>query len=1244
MLVKALSRKLLGYFVTLLFIVTVAGCGGGGGSSTGNTPESPIAGNETLIEARTAGGIRASALSSTVTLDGTKSFISSNSPSFTSSNVDLSYNWEFTHIPEGSSAILQNATSATPSFTADVLGDYIVQLIVTAQGYTSKRTVQSILVYDPSVSPSLWYGKYPGHLGLSSNCIECHAGDKIHTNGKLIKGKHETHIASSSACESCHTIKGFDIAVKTDHGEVFGNCSVCHNNVKAIGKSEFHSVTDSECDACHNTVSFLTLEADGSYNHSNITRACQGCHNGKVARGKHEAHENTTQDCGFCHTTVDFKNAFPDHTDPDGIVFGKRCYSCHNDDPVNGIGKSSTGFHPNDMSIAQDMSLDCDVCHSITAFNMGGFFNHSLVDITLDPQEPACYKCHNDSSTNIGATQMPNDTNHQSLSTNLDCYLCHTTETFVGATNFDHSGLDPSKRCDDCHGNSAAVSPDVPAIGIPAPSSTFVHVNTNGADCGACHTPGTFKTGVFDHSTVDMATTSCVSCHDGLISTGLSDFEDHIPLDSTSPADCDVCHTTTTYESFATPVVMTHTDPGVDITVCSACHDGVKSSGKSVGHVPTRSLDCGDCHVNTSNYTDFTLSPWDHAAIGAGSDTDCASCHDAGYATPKSTTHIPSVAECSVCHTDTSVGGFATNNFRSAVHDSLTTGCEGCHVSKFFPDALDVNKFKASSHLPTAQDCHFCHSAAATDFMDVSKFNHDGITSNCSSCHNGATNNFNAGAVGEPGDTIHSSISADCSICHTTSKAWLDGAYVDHTSPDVLKVRCDNCHSGAFTSNTPPAPVIKGKNFISNHPVTSSDCVVCHASDPAIDFKDGGVDHTSAAVKAQRCDNCHGSTATGLSSNHVPIGSDDCGSCHIGGGSFKPSTFDHVGITDNCTSCHDGSYKDSGALGKADAPTTHVTTTAECNACHNTDKFAGAKFDHSTVTTSTRCDTCHNGTVAQGKEPPLGHVPTNQDCRQCHQTTGFIPGTFDHSQNSSTARCDSCHGAGYATPKSAGHIKTTQDCKVCHSGFVSFVGGTFDHSGVTSSTRCDSCHDGVTAKGKADAVPAHITTSLDCRSCHTTGTFVGGTWTHDSSSAGNCTNCHDNGGGATEQSLTHITTSIQCDECHTTSAWTFKHKSPYGAKDSNGYFTMGNYPGDHSTWKIPKNRCDLCHTSGFTTSVLPINNANFTWNEAPSLAPTCAACHQSEAREEHGNITSVTNRYANCLVGCHEHSITKTKW
>jgi parallel beta-helix repeat protein len=60
----------------------------------------------------------------TVTLDGSGS-------SDVELDYPLEYSWQFTSKPEGSTAVLSDADTVSPSFTVDVLGDYYIELVVT---------------------------------------------------------------------------------------------------------------------------------------------------------------------------------------------------------------------------------------------------------------------------------------------------------------------------------------------------------------------------------------------------------------------------------------------------------------------------------------------------------------------------------------------------------------------------------------------------------------------------------------------------------------------------------------------------------------------------------------------------------------------------------------------------------------------------------------------------------------------------------------------------------------------------------------------------------------------------------------------------------------------------------------------------------------------------------------------------------------------------------------------------------
>ena len=522
------------------------------------------------------------------------------------------------------------------------------------------------------------------------------------------------------------------------------------------------------------------------------------------------------------------------------------------------------------------------------------------------------------------------------------------------------------------------------ATGKPLSTPFYAHMPTT-EDCSVCHTPGTFSTGTFNHSGPSFVGT-CDSCHNNVI--GVGKLPNHIPTDPLQ--DCDACHVTTDFAD----VTFDHTS--TNTSDCLACHDGNISKGKSVGHVST-DLNCSTCHlVAANNYTTFA-GTFDHTPSVI--DNNCASCHNTGIAKPKKVNHIPAQAECSQCHNDTTTGGFASaSNFLGSVHPGLTSGCEGCHTSKFIAD--NPNAVKSASHLPTAQDCDVCHSNNSP-FSPVTNFTHAGITGNCESCHNGSANNVTAGALGKAQATNHPATTADCGSCHAIGKNFTDGTF-DHTG---IVSNCSSCH-GDNPTNTPVGPK---KN--SGHVLTSQDCSVCHVPGT---FKNAIFDHTGIV---NNCASCHdGVTATGKDAKVSPahiVTNKDCSVCH-NPTAFAAAKFDHTGVVDNginCATCHDGAT----ARGKTPPPD-HVPTTQDCSVCHQTTGFVPGTFDHTGIVNN--CRSCHDGKFAIGKSGT--HVQTNQDCGVCHTTSyplTFTGAVFDHT--GIVDNCESCHNGGTAIGKDA---------------------------------------------------------------------------------------------------------------------------------------------------------------------------------------------------------------------------------
>jgi hypothetical protein len=1043
---------LIAYLITCMFVVFVTGCGDGGGSvdQAGTTPSTEID-----IEA-ISGPIVAVRVGEVATLDDSRSF--------SGSTEALSYSWSFSHKPAGSNSTLQGATTASPSFVADVRGVYMVQLVVSAEGISSQRTITTVVVTNSNERRT---GRF-NHLGLSSNCVNCHNGVNLQVSGELLFPKPPTHIASSNNCQTCHTPQGFNIIPFADHQEVFGNCSVCHDGVTAIGKSQSHTPTDAECDDCHNTISFLELAPDGSFDHSSITRACNGCHNGTVATGKTPTtadtppgtHPVTNSECGYCHTTASFLNPYPDHTGPDVVGPGIMCDSCHVADG-SGSGTGQTVGHP-------VTTVDCDTCHSISAFKMpGGIFNHSLLDATEQP----CESCHNGNNSINAIDKTPSPPIGSHPDTISDCGVCHNTDSFFPAFN-NHDGV--VDNCQSCHGIDATVK----SLNH-MPTNPNLPGTINDQDCVDCHTFGTFASGTYNHEGV---IDNCASCHDNVITVGK--LPNHISTSHLTNEDCSICHTTTAF----VPAAFDHV--GINVNDCASCHDGNKTIGKANNHLPT-AQDCSACHA-TSNIDSSTFKDTPNFAH-TGITGNCESCHSgnpdhvAVGAKGKLPNHIPALNGCDVCHMDTTTGGFASAaTFKPAVHDGFTQGCEGCHVSKFLPTANSVqNIIKAPNHLPTNQDCYLCHTISSF-IPDI--FTHKDISGNCASCHDGSTNNVAVGARGATNTTLHQTTNEDCGTCHNTA-AFAD-AFVDHSGPEVVGKRCDTCHDGGAGGAT-------GKN--AGHLTTTQDCAVCHVAGGT--FIPAVFDHTGIV---DNCASCHnGTDATGLSPGHVDTLGKDCSSCH-NTTAFAGAKYDHTGIVNGCATCHDGVT----ARGKTPPPN-HVPTTGDCSDCHQTTGFRPATFDHVGIVDN--CRSCHDGAYAIGKTS--SHVPTNQDCGVCHTTTSFIGAGFNHT--GIVDNCASCHDGSTAPGKHNAHITTALDCHSCHTT-ATFVGGTWTHD-ASSVGNCDQCHN--TDGGARSKPQGHLSTNVQCDVCHSTDGWAPARFSHspaypaypgDHRIDPGCSGCHGN--------------------------------------------------------------------------------------------------------------------------------------
>ena len=412
---------------------------------------------------------------------------------------------------------------------------------------------------------------------------------------------------------------------------------------------------------------------------------------------------------------------------------------------------------------------------------------------------------------------------------------------------------------------------------------------------------------------------------------------------------------------------------------------------------------------------------------------------------------------------------------------------------------------KPATHSPADNNCQNCHTTAA---WLPANFDHNGVTGNCFSCHNGTD------ATGKGAQ--HIATTNTCESCHSVV-AWKPATTVDHSQ---VGGNCAACHNGTTPLGTPPISTgtITGKPADAIHQNTTAQCSTCHTT---VAWTPASFDHTGLTSD---CSSCHnGTNATGKTATHITT-TNTCESCH-GTATWRPATrVDHTQVTGTCVACHSGGVTISTGTvtGKS---ATHLPTTNLCANCHTTTTWIPASaFDHTQAAVTT-CYSCHSGSVAISSGYVTGknatHIATSNTCENCHTTNAWKPATFDH-VGVAAGTCSTCHNGVQASGKPTAHIVTTAECDTCHTT-LAWRPTHFNHTGVTSG--CAACHDGIAATGK----PAgHFATTRECIECHNTAawtpaahTHVSGNYPGNHRTALDCTNSACHGGNSEAVTLAH---------------------------------------------------------------------------------------------------------------------------
>jgi hypothetical protein len=921
-----------------------------------------------------------------------------------------------------------------------------------------------------------------------------------------------------------------------------------------------------------------------------------------------------------------------------------------------------------------------------------------------------CASCHL-SGQRLARGNVVMTGNH--LPTSLACDSCHTTKSFSGA-RFDHQGV-AAGSCVSCH-NGARAS---------GRSANHVPYQTVGAAanaaCDSCHKAGfTSWSGARFHANVSVGT-GCASCHSGAVQGAVGKPATPIHAGVTA---CESCHATTGWAG----AKVDHAGFNAS-TNCASCHNGGAATGKPGAHIPVGSSNCFSCHAVSG----WKPTKWNHTQLTVAG--QCATCHTGGYppASGRSTKHVPytsvaafASANCDSCHKSGSGSWTPAKVHTSA---SVASGCATCHSGGFAPA---VGKPSNALHATVTGTCESCHKSTST--WSGAKVDHSGYNAatNCASCHNGSTATGKSGTHIPVGSTncfschattgwaptkwnhTQTTVAGQCASCHTGGFPPADGRSANHVPyasvPATASANCDSCHKSGFgtwapakvhastsistncanchTGGFPPAA---GKPSNALHASVTGNCESCHKSTST--WSSAKVDH-SGYNAATNCASCHnGSTATGKSGTHIPVGSTNCFSCHATTG-WAPTKWNHTqttvtaqcaschtggyppadgrsathvpyasvpalaaancdtchksgysawatakvhanaSISTSCASCHTGAY--SPAVGKP-SNSTHASVTGNCESCHkSTSTWSSAKVDHSTFSAATNCASCHNGNPTTGK--PAAHIPVGStNCFSCHGVTGWTPTKWNHTQTTVTAQCASCHTGGY--PPADGRSAT-------HVPYASVP--------ATAAANCDTCHkSGYTAWAPAK-VHANASISTSCASCHT-GAYSPAVGKPSNSThaavTGNCESCHKSTSNWSSAKVDHSTFSAatNCASCHNGNPTTGKPGThiPVGATNCfSCHGVTGWTPAKWNHTQMPvAAQCATCHTGGYPPADGRRANHVPYQAVATTAAANCDTCHKSgfaawTPARVHTNA-SISTSCATCHTGAYAPAVGK---
>lgn len=1013
-------------------------------------------------------------------------------------------------------------------------------------------------------NPDFWEGG-----AVTNACDICHGNDADSMDTRSNSQVHDAHLAKGYSCQVCHS----DTATNATTLAASGSINGVHVNGTADVAFDSSTVTGVTFSGTSYGTDDFTC---GIYCHSNGTN--------KVAPAWNT---DTTGACGTCHQVASgdtvnlLGGAHRAHVfDLSGPQLA--CNSCHTHDGSAGQANSAHVNGVKDLK-ADYMATVCDPCHGSV---FGGTGNDAQ-PIWATPGSVSCKTCHTgDVIATINAAAPPKNNydaagHGTKLNTPQMCTSCHSTGDdnnhlgALGDTNrllspvgVTYNPADSKPFCSLCH------SGEDNHFGNDNSTGEATNLSTDGNNCVICHDPH----GQQDKKAANLDAMLRMTIN-GRTVTGFTDKTDRATYYNTVDVGegvCQTCHDPNEVNNFnRTTANTSHGGSGV----CISCHPHTTT--------PAFKASCDGCHGDsgTGQYWPFGSGgsiPTANDEVGEHDVHVLAISQQLGYGNIADlladvATDTQQKAICEYCHAGTSndgdhglVGSLDADVFvdsdlvrhakflngtadANAVYNNVADTCAtvACHNNKTTVDNVygwhnnannpgcilchnDINVTTAG----TTGATHAAHTGAATLY---------GVTINCASCHDAATNwstktvpatkhidgTFDMGgtvSLTYGGSLPTGSTFGSCGInaCHENGKGAATPAYTWGTAGGSA---CGICHAATPTSgdHTVHLSGTQGPNLGTN-------CSGCHLSNANNTSMASMATHINGTVSfnnvanapapygvvsgqlglvgndaVDSCDLCHGgNTAANLAKDYwttaTPV---TCGSCHgdytaaVIGGITAPAragsaytSWGHgrsAGVNSSkpnqgCAACHaEASAHISGGLGQ-----------------NRLDNSPNTNKDYSVVVQrNDYCNDCHTTIGAMNAHfgdgnTPLGGSTDGLYCVTCHDPHG--QDSFDAMVKASVGGATPAPGtqpvAGFTDRTDRTKYSNagfTGVCQTCHaSSEVNFFDQDTEDANAThnAGANCIVCH-------PHGADPAF---KASCDSCH--GDAAGEYWPQD---AGNIT-------------------------------------------------------------------------------------------------------------------------------------------